>query len=595
MYRVTVGASFRLRCVVSGLISALLLTIVASEPAEAARWKKRSFFKRPAAAATYEPRYAAIVVDANTGDLLHDANADSTRHPASLTKIMTLYLLFERLEAGRLTLDSKMTASEHATEQAPTKLGLKIGQALAVEDAIKALVTKSANDAAVVVAEALAGSEEEFARLMTRKARALGMSRTVYKNASGLPDDDQVTTARDQALLAMAIQDRFPKYYRYFSTSAFAWKGVSFRNHNRLLGRVEGVDGIKTGYTRASGFNLVTSVKRGKRHLVAVVLGGRSGGARDARMRELIEAHVNEGAINRTAPRVVETQEVADRPAAKARVEARVASAEKTSVPVAASAAPAAPAKETAPQKQDTAKTETVTTAAIPPARPSPAPGSTDPIKPNMVKTLTVKASASQTASLAPVSLLSPMPVTSQTHAALGARSEPELPPSPPGARPGVLGVLSTQAVAAPAPVAPTPAPAAAAPVQKPVPVYASAAAPAPAVSAPPPAPAAVQAAVAPAAPAPAPVNISSESKHRSGWIVQVGAYDDIVEAREKIAAAKARVSSLLRSAEPFTEPVVKGARTLYRARFAGLKQDQAEAVCRELKRTDIACMTVRN
>ncbi len=144
-----------------------------------------------------------------------------------------------------------MTASEHATEQAPTKLGLKIGQTLAVEDAIKALVTKSANDAAVVVAEALAGSEEEFARLMTRKARALGMSRTVYKNASGLPDDDQVTTARDQALLAMAIQDRYPKYYRYFSTSAFAWKGVSFRNHNRLLGSVEGVSTASRPATRA--------------------------------------------------------------------------------------------------------------------------------------------------------------------------------------------------------------------------------------------------------------------------------------------------------------------------------------------------------
>ena len=225
MYRVTVGASFRLRCCVSGLISVLLLTILASAPAEA-RWKKRGYFKRAAATSSYEPRYAAIVVDANTGDVLHDANADSVRHPASLTKIMTLYLLFERLEAGRLTLESKLTVSEHATEQAPTKLGLKVGQTLAVEDAIKALVTKSANDAAVVVAEALGGSEEEFAKAMTRKARALGMSRTLYKNASGLPDDDQVTTARDQALLAMAIQDRYPKYYRYFSTSAFAWKGV---------------------------------------------------------------------------------------------------------------------------------------------------------------------------------------------------------------------------------------------------------------------------------------------------------------------------------------------------------------------------------
>ena len=293
-----------------------MLTILASAPAEA-RWKKRGYFKRAAATSSYEPRYADIVVDANTGDVLHDASADSVRHPASLTKIMTLYLLFERLEAGRLTLESKLTVSEHATEQAPTKLGLKVGQTLAVEDAIKALVTKSANDAAVVIAEALGGSEEEFAKAMTRKARALGMSRTLYKNASGLPDDDQVTTARDQALLAMAIQDRYPKYYRYFSTSSFAWRGVSIRNHNRLLGKVEGVDGIKTGYTRASGFNLVTSVKRGKRHLVAVVLGGRSGGARDARMRELIEAHVGEGAINRTAPRIAEAPEAAAQPARK--------------------------------------------------------------------------------------------------------------------------------------------------------------------------------------------------------------------------------------------------------------------------------------
>jgi D-alanyl-D-alanine carboxypeptidase len=580
MYRVTVGASFRLRCVVSGLIAVLLLTILASAPAEA-RWKKRGYFKRTAATSSYEPRYAAIVVDANTGDVLHDASADSVRHPASLTKIMTLYLLFERLEAGRLTLESKMTVSEHATEQAPTKLGLKVGQTLAVEDAIKALVTKSANDAAVVIAEALGGSEEEFAKAMTRKARALGMSRTLYKNASGLPDDEQVTTARDQALLAMAIQDRYPKYYRYFATSSFAWRGVAFRNHNRLLGKVEGVDGIKTGYTRASGFNLVTSVKRGKRHLVAVVLGGRSGGARDARMRELIEAHVGEGAINRTAPRIAEAPEVAP-------AKARVASAEKIAAP-----APA-PAREPAPvaqKQQDAPKQDSVTTAAIPPARPAPAPGSTDPIKPNLVKTLTVKASASQTAALAPVSLLSPMPVTSQTHAALGSRSEPELPPPPPGAKPGVLGVLSTQAVAAPvaAPIAAPAAPVAPVAAPKSQPVYASASAPAAAISAAAPIPA-VQAPAAPTA-----LAISSESKPRSGWIVQVGAYEDIAEAREKLVAAKAKAANLLRSGDPFTEPVVKGDKTLYRARFAGLKQDQAEAVCRELKRSDIVCMAVRN
>jgi len=581
MYRVSVGASsFRLRCGVYGLISALLLTVLTTNDAEA-RWKKRGYFKRAASTQSYEPRYADIVVDANTGDVLHNVSADSARHPASLTKIMTLYLLFERLESGRLKLDSKLDVSGNATEQAPTKLGLKVGQTIAVEDAIKALVTKSANDAAVVIAEALAGSEDEFAKVMTRKARALGMSRTVYKNASGLPDDDQITTARDQALLAMAIQDRYPKYYRYFSTSSFEWRGVSIRNHNRLLGRVEGVDGIKTGYTRASGFNLVTSVKRGKRYLVAVVLGGRSGGARDARMRELINAHVEEGSVNRTAPRIVEVAEAPEPRQEKSRAAAaekaapadKVASLEKTVATVAVT--------KPAP-KQETTRQDNVTTAAIPVARP--APGSTDPIKPNLVKTLTVKASSSQTASLAPVSLLSPLPVTTQTHATLSARNEPELPPPPPGAKPGILGVLPTQ-TAAPA-VAPKPAAVYAAASSTTTDVSAAVASPAPSQ----------QRAAKQQPPAATAVPIlTSDSKPRSGWIVQVGAYEDVAEAREKIASAKTKAGNLLQGSDPFIEPVVKGSQTLHRARFAGLKQDQAEAVCRQLKRSDVVCMAIRN
>src|SRR5205085_2610847 len=225
---------------------------------------------------------------------------DALRHPASLTKIMTLYLLFERLEAGKLSLDSEMDVSEHASEQSPTKLGLRPGQTIRVEDAIKGLVTRSANDAAVVIAEAIAGDEGDFARQMTRKARALGMTRTVYRNASGLPDDNQVTTARDQSTLGRAIQDRFPRYYRYFSTVAFNYRGHAIRNHNRLLGNVEGVDGIKTGYTRASGFNLVSSMRRGNRHLVGVVLGGRSGGSRDAIMRNLLAENLDKAASKRT-------------------------------------------------------------------------------------------------------------------------------------------------------------------------------------------------------------------------------------------------------------------------------------------------------
>ncbi len=174
----------------------------------------------------YSPPTASIVVDGNTGSVIEESNPDAPRHPASLTKVMTLYLLFERLDTGKIRLDSPLTVSVHAAEQAPTKLGLKPGQTISVEDAIKGIVTRSANDAAVVIAENLGGSEEAFARLMTQKARALGMSHTTYVNASGLPDDDQITTARDQALLGRAIQDRFPRYYRFFSTTSFVFRGA---------------------------------------------------------------------------------------------------------------------------------------------------------------------------------------------------------------------------------------------------------------------------------------------------------------------------------------------------------------------------------
>ena len=196
----------------------------------------------------------------------------------------------------------------------PTKLDLKPGQTIPVEDAIKGVVTRSANDAAVVIAESLGGSESEFAKLMTQKAHALGMSRTTYVNASGLPDDDQITTARDQALLGRAIQDRFPRYYKYFSLPAFVYHGVAIRNHDHLLGSVEGVDGIKTGFTRASGFNLVTSVHRDGRYVVAVVLGGRSSFQRDAHMRELIGAHIKEASLQRTAPAIAEHTAPRDEP-----------------------------------------------------------------------------------------------------------------------------------------------------------------------------------------------------------------------------------------------------------------------------------------
>ncbi|WP_296576919.1 D-alanyl-D-alanine carboxypeptidase family protein, partial [Phreatobacter sp.] len=282
---------------------------------------------RPRRHGGYAPAYSAIVVDAKTGETIHAEAADAQRFPASITKVMTLYLLFEQIDSGRFSLQSPLRVSAEAARQPPSKVGVRAGSTITVEEAIRALVTKSANDVAVVVAENIAGSEEAFGQLMTRKARAIGMSRTTFRNASGLPDASQVTTARDLATLGRAIQDHFPTYFRYFQTYSFAYRGVNHRNHNRLLGRVEGVDGIKTGYIRASGFNLLTSARRGQRQIVAVVMGGRTGGARDARMRQLVDATFPRAyAGARTAPMIARASE-------PARTQTRIAVAAQVPVP----------------------------------------------------------------------------------------------------------------------------------------------------------------------------------------------------------------------------------------------------------------------
>ena len=290
----------------ASVVAALVIAVAGTDQAQARAKSKREARPRAIHGPNYHPPYADIVIDDKSGLVLHEVSADELRHPASLTKIMTLYLLFEQLEAGKLKLDTPLPVSTRASIQNPTKLGLKPNQTIIVEDAIKGLVTKSANDAAVVVAEAIGGSEEEFAKLMTLKASALGMTGTTYVNASGLPAEAQITTARDQAVLGRAIQHRFPVYYQYFATPSFRYKGAEMRNHNHLLGQVKGVDGIKTGYTDASGYNLASSVRRDEKHIVAVVLGGTSNGARDARMRQLIEAHILQASTQRTAPIMVE-------------------------------------------------------------------------------------------------------------------------------------------------------------------------------------------------------------------------------------------------------------------------------------------------
>ena len=580
--------------------------------------------------------YADIVVDANSGTVLHSTNPDAQRHPASLTKIMTLYLLFEQLEAGKLKLDSPLQVSKEAAGQMPTKLGLKPGSTLAVEDAIKGMVTRSANDAAVVVAEAIAGDEDAFAKLMTRKAQALGMSRTIYKNASGLPDSGQITTARDQSTLGRAVQERFPRYYKYFSIRTFVFRGQSIGNHNNLLGRVEGVDGIKTGYVNASGFNLVTSVHRGNRYLVAVVMGGSSAGSRDAKMRDLISDKIAQASVKRTAPMVAEGSpppearpepkavakvETAPEPKVAAKVEAkpepkvaakteaakteakpepkaeaRFAVASAVSLPVRLNSAPAAQADPAA-----TTRTESMAAA----AQPRTAAGSTDPIRPVLVKTLSVKAGT--TASLAPmqVSATAPTEPAPVRAAAPVAASAPVVAVKPePAPQPAPVVVAAAKPEPAPAPFPPP----IAAKIEAPLPALVTASkpdVPAPALSfapiaakaEPAAAPVAAPAQVAAAEPAPAPTRAAPAAKpqHRSGWIIQVGAFPGEQEAKKRLASAQTKAAKLLTKAEAFTETVEKGGTTLYRARFAGLDKDSAEAACKHLKRNDVECVTVKN
>jgi D-alanyl-D-alanine carboxypeptidase len=606
MLRTTLASSRVLRVCVFGLVTVTAAVIFTSDSAEARGYRHYRHYAhvRHEARESYSPAFSSVIVDGNSGATLSANNPDASRHPASLTKIMTLYLLFERLDAGKMKLDTEMEVSEHASEQAPTKLGLRPGQTIRVEDAIKGLVTRSANDAAVVIAEAIAGDEDGFAKLMTRKARALGMNRTTYRNASGLPDDDQVTTARDQSTLGRAIQDRFPRYYRYFSTTAFNYHGQSIRNHNHLLGSVEGVDGIKTGYTRASGFNLVTSMRRGNRFLVGVVMGGRSGGSRDAIMRNLLAENLEKAATKRTVAAITERNpsdtnvdvaqtEAEPRPAPSAPAQAvQAASPEPVAVParspapvvsrsIFAAAAASVPKAEPAPLTSGVIHAQGLT--AI--------PGSSEPMKPVKVKTVQVKAGQVKLASAGPAQPSSPItsaipaarPEVPETSSAVVAKAETnkveaakaefakpeaaraELPPQPAnhGTGNGVLGVLPASSLS----------------------------------------PSSTSQAMAYADPAPRPQPqavpqdgaIKPVAVH-TGWIVQVGALESESEALQRIDAARNQSRGLLAKADPFTEPVVaKGDRKLFRARFAGLDRDQAEAVCRTLKRSDISCITVRN
>lgn len=242
-------------------------------------------------------KYAAIIVDANDGYALYSANSDDRRYPASLTKMMTLYLLFQAMATGRVQPTTPIPVSAHAAARPPTKIGFRPGEAIDVDSAIKAIVTRSANDVAVAIGEYLGGTESHFAAIMTAKAHALGMNSTHFENASGLPDPDQWTTARDMAVLGVALRRDFPQYYHYFSVEEFTFRGRVIRGHNKVLDRVPGADGIKTGYTRASGYNIVSSVKENGRSLVAVVMGENSARTRNEHVADLLQAYMPQASV----------------------------------------------------------------------------------------------------------------------------------------------------------------------------------------------------------------------------------------------------------------------------------------------------------
>lgn len=326
------------------LMTALMVGVAAS-PALAATKKKGS--------SAPNNRYASIVMDAETGQILSQSNPDKQLYPASLTKIMTLLLTFEAIENGQISLRDRVTMSQRAVNMSPSKIGLPVGASMRVEDAIYALVTKSANDVAVALAEKVGGSEPRFATMMTHKAREIGMTRTRFVNASGWHDPAQTSSARDMALLARYVIYRYPQYYHYFGTKNFTFQGKSYHNHNRLMNEYAGMDGMKTGYVAASGFNLVASAKRGNKRLIGVVFGGRSTASRNAHMASLLdkgfrgEAITQDMLVSQGVP-VLKTPPV---PGRKPVLGTQMATATTTTVSTTAmqSIAPAAGAGSTAP------------------------------------------------------------------------------------------------------------------------------------------------------------------------------------------------------------------------------------------------------
>jgi D-alanyl-D-alanine carboxypeptidase len=542
-------------------------------------------FTAPASART--DRHAALVLDVNSGAILHKEDADELRHPASLTKMMTLYLTFETLESGRLKMSDKITISKAAASVAPSKLDLDPGEQISVSDAIYAVVTKSANDIAVALAEKIGGTETNFVRLMNTRARELGMTKTHFENPSGLPNDAHVSTARDMATLALHLMDDYPNYYPLFATHVFKYRGKSYRNHNTMLNTFAGVDGIKTGYTRASGFNLVTSVHRGKRHLIGVVFGGSSAASRNAEMRVLLTR-----ALARASTVKTRKPMLLARLKAEPRVASRPASRRQRSSDVAAAAPAPRPFAQTKSRPSEVATAESSETPIhvfkvrhvpiVTNARPDETTDMDDSDR-SSEDSPTPNRGTAERSDLGRFAVATRQPPAADRREMLGAADTITDAATPAAsARPVAFAPASLGAMGMPQPAG---QPAAQTNhIERGLP------------------PSTLNAqawALRPASNAqPEPVRpqarqSTSVTATAGNYEVQIGAYGSIGEAQRALNSVQDRAHRLLAGITSVTHPTMKDGHQIYRARFAGFNAERATSTCTELRRKGVDCFVM--
>ena len=508
-------------------------------------------------------RQASFIVDANTGQVISSYKADEPRYPASLTKMMTLYIVFDLIERGRLTYTTPITITERAAAAQPTKLDLPPGTEIALGDAVKALVTHSANDVAISIAEHIAGSEEKFANLMTQRAHQIGMNGSTFKNASGLPNGEQFTTARDMVTLGLRLQDDFPVHYKVFSTRGFAYNSHTYANHNTMLGSYEGTEGIKTGYTAASGFNLVASVRRGQKHVVGAVFGGTSASSRNLTMRTLLNMALFKASshltrvplVARLNGRPVPEPKLAERPAQPVQMASNgVAGPGSWSAAVVTPASPtAAPEPAIAPSKVEIARVRPVLVAPGPSRTIAAGPSPQPPLRiasaePSAVVAPNVAASVPANFKLPPLTSAVAPPVA-QPKAAIVA--------PPPQAQPAVMSAAASARGNAPSTL------------QQQAANLSGSIAPTYRLNGPPPSlPAAVE--------------------------IQIGAFSSAAEAQRQLELTRSKAADLIGRAPGVTQPTIANGRPLWRARFSGFDVSAAGGVCTELRRRQIDCLVTK-